>query len=318
MTDVVTLVGHSARDAYREEAGYRPLGAPAQPSRALSASQLRMMITEARTLVGPHAFDACQAKHRKGQASPTPPAQPHRLMMLADYVLETARKMEAPRPWQMPVWPIVELQTILAVLQRWQTHAAWSGLVSALPTEFEHTVAHLVMASYLVDAGNGVGIGKPEGMVGVKVPDMWVQADVSKRLDLEVKTPVSLRGPRSAVSREEAARMLKHHLKRTVSGGSQQLSGRDGILALCGFSLESPDLDVLEATAQSLLASRAQRHTRFVGIVVATIGFTAEEHGREITGSMDTRLVIHPGYKGTLKIDQRQPDGRVSQAFDVP
>lgn len=134
------------------------------------------MIQEARSLIGPDAFDACQVTHRRGQASPTPPAQLQRLMMLADYALETATKMGAQRPWQMPVWPIVELQTVIAVLQRWQHHPAWSALVSALPSEFEHTVAHLVMASYLVDAGNGVGIGKPVGRVGMKVPDMWVQA----------------------------------------------------------------------------------------------------------------------------------------------
>lgn len=38
MNDVITIVGLPARDAYRKEAGYRPLGTPPQPSRALSAS----------------------------------------------------------------------------------------------------------------------------------------------------------------------------------------------------------------------------------------------------------------------------------------
>jgi hypothetical protein len=317
MSGVAAVVGHPARDAYREETGFRPLGALSEPSRALSPAELRIMVENVRNLVGSQAFDACEATHRRGQVSPTPPLQSHRLMMLADYVLETAGKMEAAEAWEMPVWPVIELHTIIGILERWRHHPVWPALRAVLLSEFEHTVAHLVMASYLVDAGNGVGIGAPEGRIGVKVPDMWVQADVSKRLSLEVKTPVRLRGPRPTMPEGEAVKLLVSHLKRTVSGAHGQLSGGDGILAICGFSLERADLDVLESTARSLLGSRAHRHVRFVGIVLATVGFTSQDDGRAIAGSADIRLVMHPGYKGDLKVDQTHPNERASSAFDV-
>src|SRR5205085_319306 len=134
----------------------------------------------------------------------------------------------------------------------------------SLASEFEHTINHLVVASYLVDSNNGVGIGRPEG-AGVKVPDVWIQTDALLRVDLEVKAPLRLRGGAS-LTVPEAKLLVERYLKKTVSGKKGQLSGRDGLLAIGGFALQARDLETLGTAARQVLEERCHRHPQLVAI----------------------------------------------------
>jgi hypothetical protein len=78
----------------------------------------------------------------------------------------------------------------VALFDRWRNHPAWPELVRSLvtPAEAQHAVMLLVTVSYLVDAGNGVGIVTQDSS-GRRIADLWVDPSLAERLHLEVKPP---------------------------------------------------------------------------------------------------------------------------------
>lgn len=145
-------------------------------------------------------YERLLASDERGQQSRTPPPRRHRLIEILRYGEQVAAQVEGPRLSQqisLDGDAFAELGATVALLRRWRSHPAFPSLASTLadPIESQHTVMLLAIASYLVDYGNN-GVGIVTEATGQRIPDRYVQSSLFDRLDVEVKTPLALRGPR--------------------------------------------------------------------------------------------------------------------------
>jgi hypothetical protein len=286
---------------------------------AITPPGLRALASQAKDLLG-EEYAALQTADRRGQASPTPPPRRHRLIDLIAFAEDTATAIEtfgAATATTVDANRLAELVGTVAMFARWRNHPAWPELVHSLSTQTEgqHALMLLVIASYLVDAGNGVGI-VPHGMKG-RISDIWVEPSLVERLHLEVKTPQALRGPRAThITGPEAENVVERILKKAASTARGQLDPRhSGIVAVGGFHLGAGALDCLADAARRVLNRQAQaeRKGHLAAVVVSELSYETRTV-RQPDGSAElvhfsttltTRLVRHPGYRGELSIADR-------------
>ena len=185
----------------------------------------------------------------------------------------------------------------------------------AIETEGLHTVMLLAVASYLVDAGNGVGIVIDHG--GGRVADLWVEPVLTERLDVEIKTPQALRGPRAThLEDDEAEQLIYRRLMRAASTKSGQLSpDYSGVLAIGGYHLQEGSLSVLEAAAERVLTRQKDRKGHLAALVIFEVSyrFINLEDGAllSFTPTLESRLIRHPGYEGALEFRRDEVPWRV-------
>lgn len=295
------IVGLTGLESYRQCTGYRWTGPPRR--RELGPQYLEDLVVRLKEFVGAEQFEALAAQDARRVALGASSSHRGRLMVLVSEATLAAKLLRWAAQTEIALAPLLELNTAVSLLERWRHHPEWERIRQGLISEFEHTINHLVVASYLVDAGNGVGIGRPQG-AGVKVPDVWIQTDALLRVELEVKAPLRLRGGAS-LTPPEARQLVERYIKKTVSGKTGQLSGRDGVLAIGGFALRADDLDALATAAHEILEGRSHRHPHLVAILVTTIGLIVD--GASASSGMEHRLVPHPGYRGTASLNVEHP-----------
>jgi len=207
--------------------------------------------------------------------------------------------------------------TTVSVFDRWKHHPAYARIVSSLQNgdAVQHAVTTLLVASYLVDAGNGVGVVDDNGLGG-RIPDVWVRPTVIERLDLEVKSPLVLRAPVTLPSEEEAARIIERQLSNAASSKRGQLSSdHSGIVAIGTFHMGHGGLDLLERATRLVLERQRERKRHVAAVLLCEVSYqtTTELDGTgavqriSFTPTMDHRLVYHPGYSGALRITEGTP-----------
>jgi hypothetical protein len=321
------LVGQQALDGYLKEVG-RVSGAHSSldlPT-AIGPDLLGGLAQEAAGLLGDR-YDALRAVDRLGQASPTPPPKRHRVIELISFAQTAADLLERHGPTAhlaLDGNQLSEIVTMVSLFRRWRNHPAWSRLVESLAadTEGPHTLMVLTVASYLVDAGNGVGIvfANAPG----RIPDIWLQPTLTERLNVEVKTPQVLRGPRKTSLTSAAAEdLIQRQLKRAASTKGGQLDpAQSGILAIGGFHLGEDTMETLAAAAARVLQSQASRKRHLAALMFSEVSYLLD-HGADLAGQpqhvqftpiMRTRLVRHPGYAGGLQLDEGQPQWETALA----
>jgi hypothetical protein len=313
----VMCVGQQALDGYEVETGR---GQPAVPVE-ISAQGLRDAADYAAELLGEH-YDALLEADERGRSSPTPPARRHRLIELIRYARGATTLLDQQRfraRIDLDGNMLSELVTVVSLFRRWSEHPMWAKLVATLTheTEVQHSLMVLAVASYLVDAGNGVGI------VGAasagRIADLWAEPSLLERLDVEVKTPQDLRGPReSPLQLDEAVRVVERQVKKAASTRHGQLKpDGSGILALGAYHLGEGATDLLKAAAESVLRRQTGRKEHLAGIIVAELSYQTETvvdaSGQVISTfgpTLENRLVRHPGYRGDLELHEGEPPWR--------
>jgi hypothetical protein len=186
----VMLVGIQALNGYLQETGLKPSsesGRHALGHAEINAGFLRTLALEATALLG-ERFTDLKAADERGRSSPTPPARRQRLIELIDYAATTAADLDQGGR-SVNADFLSELYTCVSLFTRWRHHPAYAHLLRTLVdgSEVQHSLMVLAVASYLVDAGNGVGIVYRQS--NQRIPDLWVTPGVTERLNLEVKTP---------------------------------------------------------------------------------------------------------------------------------
>ncbi len=320
------LVGRQALDGYLAEtsAPARSLSTPTSAPLEISTGFLRDLVARAVHLLG-ERYDRLRASDARGQSSPTPPARRNRLIELISYAEEAAHALEMQTPDKtvaLDANKLSELYAIVDQFERWRNHPAWPQLVVGLAneTEVQHSFILLVIASYLRDAGNGVGLVFEEA--SGRIPDLWIEPSLVERLDIEVKTPVAPRGPRKlALSPGKAEDVITRQVKKAASARSGQLDPNfSGILAIGAFHLTPSELEELISAAQRVLEGQQSRKPHLAGIIVSAFGYTLDTLGDvqgapriQFAPSLRTRVVRHPGYRGDLAIEEgRSPWQTVS------
>lgn len=267
-------------------------------------------------------YQALDAAYRRGLESPTPPPRRHRLLELIDFARDAAGRLESDAgsaTVELDGNALADLVTTASVFDRWRYHPAYRRIVSSLQNadDVQHAVMTLLVASYLVDGGNGVGVVDDNGVEG-RIPDIWVTPTVTERLDLEVKTPLVLRALGKLPSHEEAVGIIESQLDEAASSKRGQLNpANSGIVAIGAFHMGQGGLDILEAATRFVLdRQRAQQRKPHVAAVLlcelsyhATTEIDAAGRVQRISfvPTMDHRLVYHPGYSGGLTITEGTP-----------
>lgn len=314
----VMCIGQQALDGYLVETGK---GQPTVPVE-MSADGLRDAADYAVALLGDQ-YDALVEADKRGRSSPTPPTRRHRMIELIQCARRAATQLDQRQPGAgiaLDANVLSELVTVVTLFRRWSKHPTWCKLVTTLghETELQHSLMLLAVASYLVDAGNGVGVVGEEGTG--RIADLWTEPSLLERLDVEVKTPQELRGPReSPLQMDDAVRIVERQVKKAASSKSGQLKpDGSGILALGAFHLGEGVLDVLKAAVENVLIRQTGRKQHLAGIVLAELSYRTEtvvdERGRIVitsfAPSLENRLVRHPGYRGDLDLHEGEPPWR--------
>jgi hypothetical protein len=242
------------------------------------------------------------------------------LIELIKFAEDAAHRLEAgttPATVDLDGNTLAELVTTASVFDRWQRHPAYARIVSSLQNgdTVQHAVMTLLVASYLVDAGNGVGVVDEAGLRG-RIPDIWVRPTLTERLELEVKSPLDLRAPATLPSEEEAARIIEGQLNEAASSKRGQLSPNySGIVAIGAFHIGHSGLDLLERTTRLVLERQRERKRHVAAVLICDVSYqtTTELDGRgavrriSFTPTMEHHLVYHPGYLGALRITEGTP-----------
>jgi hypothetical protein len=303
----VAMAGIRALVGYAKETGRKVPGVfsptPVWEPSDLNAVTLHRIARELIKLLG-QRYQKLQVADLRGRQSASPPRNRQRVIELISFAQETAWVLERPSRAANAALDgdmLSELIGLTAMLHRWRNHPAWAAIVQTLSHETEplHSLVLLLVASYLVDANNGVGLHLETE--GGKVPDMWLRPSLIETLNVEVKTPLQLRSPVVPLTAQASELCITETMKKA----SKQLRGDHNLLVIGGFHL-GESLDQLELAAQSVLRSNGSRQN-YVGILLCDLTFeTATNVFRRTTltysTTMRTRLASHPRYSGGLSI----------------
>ena len=226
------IAGYQARLGYLHETAAPPVPfATAE----LGADFLRELASRAITLLGSE-YPHLQASARKSAASRTPKRSQPRLMELISYAQQATGAFEACEPGaQVGIDgdQLSELYATVTMFDRWRNHPAWSQLAKTLASETEgpHSLILLTAASYLSDTGNGVGVVFKR--TTQRIPDLWIEPDVTQKVNIEVKAPQAFRGAGSARCRRVKFKLFlpnKSTKRRPVTGASSAAEFRESWL----------------------------------------------------------------------------------------
>jgi hypothetical protein len=314
------VVGYEAWNSYinETEAQPTPFSAATGDRIELNGPLLREYASRAIQLLGsdyPHLL----ASSKKSAASRTPKKSQPRLVELISYAEEAATMLERQKPGEtisLDGNKLNELRGTIEIFDRWRNHPAWPSLAKGLTTETEgpHSLMLLTAASYLSDNGNGVGIvfGKTTG----RVPDLWIEPDLTQKVDIEIKTPRTFRNvwPRR-LAPDEIETVITKQLDKSASTRRGQFRKNSGILAIGAFHLSTGDLGQMVSVTRKVLERQARenRKPNLVGVLLSEFGYRmiAVSNGNltspAFVTSLTSRFVSHPGYKGSVRIEEGLP-----------
>jgi hypothetical protein len=313
------FVGYQAIDRYLLEIGSpsAPGAPPGDADFELTPGGLRAAAARAQSLLGERYADLIAKDERRRNSA----TQRHRLTALLTYAREAADALElaAGGPMALDGDLLAELAMTLSLIDRWSNHPTAADLVGTLadPTEGQHTVMMLAVASNLADTGNHVGL-ETHAVGGGRIPDIWSEPTLLERLNIEVKTPQPLRAPENVpVSVEDGEQIIATQIKKAASTGSGQLDPQQpGILVVGGFHLGEGSLDNLAAAALNLLKRESEReHKRHLAFVIVADLTYEVQTGADATGNaveffrplVETRFVRRPGYSGSFDLRRAAP-----------
>lgn len=299
----VAMVGHAAIAGYIRETG-RVAPGFSEPLTKVTGDLVESIS---------HASDTIRAilgtDHEKlekadalGRASKTPPRSRHRLIELLEFAEAAAQTLQQAETGTTSIDAnlLTELMTVQACATRWRNHPAWASLRQALISETLHTTMLLAVASYLVDANNGVGIHVNPTEQNATTADIWLEPDLKRRLDIEIKTPLALRAPRSVLTEPDAVRIVTKALKKS---GRQRRATRSNLLIIGGYHLGLSHQTVL-ATAKAMLILERRRWRSLAGIMVVDCTYEARvnDQAQEFTPVIRTDVALHPAFEGDIPI----------------
>jgi hypothetical protein len=275
---------------------------------------LEAIVARARALLGGLFDDLDAIDSRVRMATGRSTHRRHRLMELIESVRRSARSLRGGHP-AIDVTSIVELNVALDLLERWRNDPAWPAIIRSLknPTDFPHAIVTLAAASYLTDAGNGVGI-QSDGTSHARVPDLWIAVGPRERMAIEVKAPLALQQRLRPLRKDEARRVVHNAFRRAGVGPRGQLSAQHpGLLLIGGFHLLGREMEMLEEAARVYLSRRSEKRRHIAGVILVSVGTLVE--GADLRSSapvsssdirlraiLTVRVAMNPGYDGALRI----------------
>lgn len=180
----------------------------------------------------------------------------------------------------------------------WGHHPRFALTASTLAASFLHTVPQLIVAAYLYEAGNRVGLAT-SGEKGTPIPDLYVRQRVGEIFHIEVKAPRALQWcPSKSLSVPDISKAVMSALENSRH---QINSKRKGVLVISS-SLMHPDIpDVVEAELNRVLKSRGRNRSGVAAIVSispVSAGLTKRSEGLEFGTTYAFRVSKNPHFVG--------------------
>ena len=302
------VVGNTALAGYAREVGryvpdlYDPGLTPVLTT--IDGASVTRLADRLQELLGSR-YGRLRRADERGRQSHTPPRARHRLVELVQYLRDLASSLDdgdRSGPAEVDGDLLAEAIMLMSVSERWQHHPAWPGLRASLVSESEapHTMMLLTIASYLADADNGIGIHIETGEQGVATADLWIEPDLSQRVDLEIKTPVVLRSPSMQLDRSRSTTVLQRVIKKSAR---QRSNTQSNLLVVGGYHLGN-SYDPLIAAARELLAKQRRRWPGLAGVIISdwTYEATTTDAATTFRPIMRANVALHPGYGGDIRI----------------
>ena len=299
-TDWAAFVSERALNAHRREVGLLPYSSP-EPlviPLVVNGPSLRGLIARVAALLGAEYARLKSIDQRGQRATRTPPKNRNPLMALIADVESAAEDIEkGGRFAHASLAAIAELDSLLTSIERWSNHPQWPRLAKTLKTqEATHLIALLLVASYLSEVGNAVGI-VDDSRASTSMPDLFLRPTVAHRIHIEIKTLVAFQNPTEAVTHADAEELIGEELHNCAAAKKGQLTAEQtGMLVLGCSRLGEASQQVLESAAlAALTASTDKRH--IAAILICDLN-VLRDNGMMVWPGMRVRLVQNPHYDG--------------------
>jgi len=199
----------------------------------------------------------------RGIRSSMPPKKPHRLVSNVRRLAASRQTLEQGRgDGGLDVAAIIEVRTLLSLVEPWRGHASWPSIVASLVDgdSYAHTVVMLTTAKLYSDSGYLVQLEPPSP--DRRSFDLRLLAGEGQTAAIEVKAPSSLRqGSSRKITRDDARKVVFNAMEKAgTSAGGQLAPDRCGILVIGGLGLKQVDVDNLGRGADDLFRRRWLSH----------------------------------------------------------
>lgn len=311
----VPIVGERALQAYELEVGRTDQDKiiPVSNSLMISEKNLLDLAQKAIELLGDE-YEKLAASDCRGLLSPTPPPRRHRIVELiahaqnlAEVYSNTGSGLAKPADAVL----LTELMAIVGLFDRWKNHPAYAQLLATLKSDVDvpHTVMTLAVASYLADAGNGVGIVHEDG--AGRIPDIQLLATLNTPAEVEIKAPTTLYGP---FPRDPSGRAVEKKIKSLVKDAASAKRGQldasgSGLLVICGFHFGPTLMSKLITAGRNVLNSQLGRKRHLAGLGFFDLTSIDVGSGTRpiILPVLNHQFVPHPSYSGPISLDSNPP-----------
>ncbi|MBC3504204.1 hypothetical protein HU761_22730 [Pseudomonas sp. SWRI59] len=188
------------------------------------------------------------------------------------------------------------------LLRRWQHHPLISLLSKASIVEFHHTIALLVTASYLTDAGNAIGFTNTPKENSASA-DLYININATERIQLEIKTPKELQWPHKTPHPDK----LEDFLNKLIKKAKKQINSKlGGIIVIGASAFGRKQMHALDQAIKNLIR-KGMISNSFLGIariytdLQPDFGDTSIE---PVTARVYSRIELHTNqrYAGGVNI----------------
>jgi len=190
---------------------------------------------------------------------------------------------------------IAYLQTLRDSLHQWQHHQLFNVIARTFCHEFHHAITAFMVASYLSDHGNHIGITDTSAQQG-KSPDLFFNVARNETLSIEVKCPQSFFLPAERPRKEEMA----WKIERVIKDAGDQITGSAGGVVVIGSGHPVVGFDSeLEGCIREIVGSGcvSKRVAAVVGVAFYGVGIEGRDaNGPRITSGARICVVRNPRY----------------------
>jgi phage FluMu protein Com len=265
--------------------------------RKSTEKEISELITKAYQVL-PELIQELKPRDLRAKQSKTSWWNRHRLIVLIDAAEETKQKI--PKNIMVAPWFLVELKSVVEIINKWKKEPIWEGIKSSLKDKnhFNHTVGKLRIAEHFKSLEYNVEIVPRNKNAS---PDLKVQA-VGGTQDwfyIECYQPSSLSGEPKKISEKN----LKKIVKRTMDKAKRQFGILNpGILAI--FSYNQPENT--RSILKDLLIKRLDNVDRpyLAGIMITGQYILVSKNltGISFTPVFSIDFINNPSYFGRIDI----------------
>jgi len=258
--------------------------------------ECRRLLNDIHNLLG-KTIKNTKISDEKEKANNVPWFERHRLHVL----IETARlALRTKDNAAFSPWFIVELRSIVNLVQRWKKDDIWKLIEPTLKskTSFLHAIGQLTLHDILLKQGNNVTIVSTGGR---PTPDLVLKAKAGTQetVYLEIYHPRSFSGKTAPLSIED----LRKIVKKSLNKAKRQLSvSHPGLIAIIAHNQHPANFLKLK----ELMAGRLDETKRLylAGVIFLNLGINAVKVPSGISWSRIVRssYLANPSYFGSVAI----------------